>query len=260
MTMAEPSVSLERRRIVVTGAGRGIGRAIAEVLVSAGARVIVNDLDESLALDAAREIGAVTGLGADVSDPAQGPALLDRSAEALGGLDGLVNNAGIMEEIRGTRRQTVEDWQRVLDVNLRSVFLMSQAASTRLSGGGAIVSTASVAGLRAMPASNAYSVSKAGIVMMTQSMACDLARFGIRVNAVAPGVIEAPMARGMLDQVKFDMSAYERRTPMGRLGRPNEIGHAVLFLLSDLASYITGVTLPVDGGWTAFGGAGNASV
>lgn len=260
MMTNEGQFDLAGRRVLITGAARGIGRATAELLVASGAKVIVNDLQEEDASIAAQEIGAVAGFGADVSDEQQANQLLGRAEEALGGLDGLVNNAGQLEQAAGVKRQSLANWQRVMDVNLQSVFLLSKGAASVMPSGGAIVNIASVAGLRAMPAANAYSVSKAGVVMMTQTMACELVRYGLRVNVIAPGFVETKMVQDFEDQGKFDVSAFARRTPMGRLAKPEEIANAVVFLLSDQASYITGAVLPVDGGWTAFGGMGDAAL
>eukprot|EP00435_Cladocopium_sp_Y103_P077685 s1_g1424.t1 len=221
--------------------------------------VIVNDLQEADASNAAEEIGAVAGFGADVSDEKEADRLLSRTVDAMGGLDGLVNNAGKLERAAGTKRQSLSDWRRVMEVNLQSIFLLSKSAAAVMPPGGAIVNVASVAGLRAMPAANAYSVSKAGVVMMTQTMACELVRYGLRVNVVAPGFVETQMVQDYQQQGKFDLSAAASRTPMGRLAKPEEIANAILFLLSDLASYVTGAAVPVDGGWTAFGGIGDAA-
>lgn len=255
-----PDSGLAGQRVVVTGAARGIGNAIARVLTRAGARVVINDLSADALEDARQAIGAAGAVPGDVSDEAGAAAILDGAIEQLGGLDALVNNAGVSDPIARTTKQSVENWQKVIDVNLRGVFLMSREAARRMGQGGKIVNLASVAGLGAMSASNAYGVSKAGVVMMTRTMACDLARFGIRVNAVAPGIIAAPMAEGIFAETRTGMDAFVRRTPMGRLGQPEEIAHAIQFLLSDMSRYITGVTLPVDGGWSAFAGAGDASV
>ncbi|MEL6377765.1 MAG: SDR family NAD(P)-dependent oxidoreductase, partial [Pseudomonadota bacterium] len=182
-------LDLTDRKIAVTGAARGIGRSTAELLVAAGAKIVVNDLDETSASRTADEIGAVAGIGADVSKEKAAQTLINSAAEAMGGLDGLVNNAGILEDARGLKRQTVTDWQRVIDVNLKSVFMLSRGAAGLMPRGGAIVNVVSVAGLRAMPGANAYSVSKAGVAMMTQSMACELVKYGQRVNAIAPGFV-----------------------------------------------------------------------
>jgi len=253
------TIDLAGRRILVTGAAGGIGYVTAQILVSAGAKVVINDLSADKVRIAGEEVGSIGAIAADVSDEMSVKSLLNETADTLGGLDGIVNNAGTFEPLKGTKRQLLDDWRKVIDVNLQSVFLVSREAAQYLQSGSSIVNMASVAGLGGFAASNAYSVSKAGVVMMTKTLACDYARFGIRVNAVAPGVIEAPMAQEMFEEIAEGPDIYLRRTPMGRLGKQEEIGNAVLFLLSELASFITGVTLPVDGGWMAFGGAGEAS-
>ena len=255
-----PTLDLTGRRILVTGAAGGIGLETARILIAAGAKVVLNDIsDESLAA-ASKEVDAAGALTGNVADEESVKSLIKETLGILGGLDGVVNNAGVFEPIKGTKRQSLDDWRRVIDVNLQSVFLMSREAAHHMQPGSSFVNMASVAGLGGFGASNGYGVSKAGIIMMTKTMACDFARYGIRVNAVAPGVIQAPMAEAIFDKASMGSDIFTRRIPMGRLGKPGEIGNAVLFLLSDLASYITGVTLPVDGGWTAFGGAGDASV
>lgn len=145
----------------------------------------------------------------------------------------------------------------MIDVNLQGTFLMSRGAArimAKQSSGGSIVNISSITGLIGFRGSNAYGVSKAAVAMMTQTMATDLASRGIRVNAVAPGFVDTSMLTRLEYDVGIERSVFERRIPMGRIGQPDEIAAAVLFLASDLARYITGVVLPVDGGATAFGG------
>lgn len=253
-------IDLTGKCAIVTGGASGIGFAIASSLADAGACVAINDIDPIAANDAASRIGrgAFPATG-DVSDP-EG---VDRTIDAVlarSPIDILVNNAGISQSLVSISRLAPEEWQRVIDVNLRGTFLLSRAACREMRGRktGAIVNVASIAGLTGFSGSHAYGVSKAGIVMLTRTLACEMACHGIRVNAVAPGVVAAPMLDRMtrngagLDQVVA-------RVPLGRLGEPVEIATSVAFLCSDLATYITGVVLPVDGGWLAFGGAGNAS-
>ena len=179
----------------------------------------------------------------------------------MGALNILVNNAGVPEKLNSIRNQDPEDWQRVIDVNLRSVYLMSRAAAEVMipRGEGVIINIASIAGINAFSASHAYGVSKAAVVMLTKTLACELARHRIRVNAVAPGVIRSPMLDGMTEEGK-GISRILARVPLGRLGTAQEVGAAVAFLCSSAAAYITGAVLPVDGGWMAFGGYGDASV
>lgn len=252
--MAIP-IDLSGRTILVTGAAGGIGGACSRMLSEAGATVVKTDISSERPSDSAGE----RWFPADLRDEASVERLFEEASASVGRLDGIVNNAGVIERVAGTRRQSLVDWQHVMDVNLRGVYLIARTGSRHMRPGSAMVNMASIVGISGVPASNAYGVSKAGVIMMTKTLACDLARFGIRVNAVAPGVIEAPMSHELLEQGPLDQEMFRRRTPMGRLGKPEEVANAVTFLLSDLAAYITGITLAVDGGWTAFGGVGNAS-
>jgi NAD(P)-dependent dehydrogenase (short-subunit alcohol dehydrogenase family) len=174
----------------------------------------------------------------------------------MGSLDILVNNAGVLEPLAPTMDQKLDDWQRVIDVNLRSVYLMSRAFGRHVLGRfgqGAIVNITYIAGLEGFAASNAYGVSKAGVMHMTKTMAVEWARRGVRVNCVAPGFIDTPMAHALFDQ-SGQRDRLVRRIPMRRLGDGDEIANTVAFLVSEGASYITGATIPVDGGWVACGG------
>lgn len=251
-------IDLKGRTALVTGGAGGIGFGICEILAEAGARVAINDIDAAAAKAAAERLGrgsfAVPG---DVSDEGQAEA-------AIAGADGenldiLVNNAGISEMPRPIDEQDVSEWDRVISVNLRGSYLMSRAFARIMKPRhrGVIVNIASIGGLGGLPASHAYGVSKAGVVMLTQTLATELVRYGIRVNTVAPGAVDAPL----LDKITLDgkfMANVVDRIPMGRIGTPADIGAAVAFLASDLAQYITGTVLPVDGGWLSFAGAGPA--
>ena len=248
------------KTILITGAARGIGLATAKLMLSRGWQVAMLDRDvDELAIASEGLAGAVPFI-CDVSIAEQVEATIPAILQKFGQLDAVVNNAGVPAPVVGTRRQNADTWQRVMDVNLRGVFLVSQAASKILGRDGGIVNIASAAGICPQTASNDYGVSKAGVIMMTRTMACDLARYGIRVNAVAPGFIVAPMSQDMLDDMGAErIEVFRRRAPMGRFGTPEDIGNAVLFLLSDRSSFVTGAVLPVDGGWTAYGGAGPAA-
>jgi NAD(P)-dependent dehydrogenase (short-subunit alcohol dehydrogenase family) len=180
--------------------------------------------------------------------------MVERTTAELGRLDILVNNAGVVGP--GPSEELSEaEWDRVVNVDLKAVFLCSQAAArTMLSQGrGKIVSIASIAGWAGFPRRASYSASKAGVISLTQTLACEWAKRGVRVNAVGPGYTETEIIKQGAALGVLTVADIERRTPMGRLATPDEIARAVVFLASDEASYITGQTLFVDGGWTAYG-------
>ncbi len=249
---------LDGKTALVTGAAGGIGLAIARRLAADGARVAIADRDAARLQTAITELpNDAVALVADISSEAGVDAMIADAVARLGQLDILVNNAGIPEPIVRTVDQQLADWERVIDINLRGTYLACRAFGRHAlprRAGGAIVNIASVAGLCGIPSSNGYGVSKAGIAHLTRNLACEWAVKGVRVNCVAPGYIDAPMAHEMFANVHVDRSRIEQRLPMQRLGQADEIAAAVSFLVSNDASYITGVTLPVDGGWCAYGG------
>nr|WP_321440611.1 SDR family oxidoreductase [uncultured Hyphomonas sp.] len=254
------ATDLKGKSVLITGAGRGIGAGIAELFVAAGAHVALNDIKVPPAgFPAVSEGGDTLWVAGDVSKLESVEDIVDQ-VEAWRKIDVLVNCAGVAGELTALHNQSVDDWQNVIDVNLKGTYLMSQAVARYMKQrqSGVILNIASLAGLTGFPASNSYGVSKAAVVMLTKTLATELARYQIRVNAIAPGVIEAPML-GHMTGGKEGLSAVVRRVPLGRLGLPQDIANAAMFLASNAASYITGVTLPVDGGWLAFGGAGDAS-
>ena len=259
----EPKLNLAGKVALVSGASRGIGWAITQTLVNSGVRVVACDLDlDAENLKWASKHESYFPVLLDVTQEASCEAAIQMALQQWGRLDILVNNAGIFENLKSTHHQELHDWQSVMDVNLRGAFLMARAASRVMrvdSKGGVIVNIASVAGMSGFRASNAYGVSKAALIMLTKTLATDLASRGIRVNAVAPGFIHSPMTDTLEQDLKVPVGTFRRRIPMGYLGKVQDVANAVAFLASDLASYITGAVLPVDGGWQAFGGPGDAS-
>jgi len=247
---------------MITGAGDGIGWATAQVFAGNGYRVALVDINADAASEKAKELGeGHLAIAADVSREADVRAAFQALDRQFGRLDALVNNAGIGSPHLPTTQQNVENFERILHIHLTGTFLFSREAHGIMArqGSGAIVNISSIAGLSGLPRRNAYGAAKAGVVAMTKSMACEWAPDGIRVNAVAPGFVATALVRKLEADGFVDTPRLNRRIPMGRLARPDEIAQAIWFLSSPAASYITGTVLSVDGGWTAFGDSGDAS-
>ena len=248
--MAPDVLSLEGRVALVTGAGRGIGAATARALSAAGARVAVIERDGASGEATADEIGRAGGealaIPADVTDAAA----IERAVEAVvaewGRLDVLVNNAGIVRDAT-LGKVTDEDWAATLDVNLRGTMVCTRAALVpmRAAGRGRILSATSVVARMGNYGQTAYAASKAGIIGLTRAWARELGPLGITANAVAPGFIDTDMSRGVPEKA---LSALLARTAARRLGRPEEVASVYVFLASDLASFINGAVVGVDGG------------
>ncbi|MBM3907948.1 MAG: 3-oxoacyl-[acyl-carrier-protein] reductase [Gemmatimonadetes bacterium] len=239
-------IALTGKTALVTGAARGIGRSIAETLVACGARVAIADLDLAAAEKTAEEIGEARGFACDVSDPAAVTMLVQAVEDAFGSLDILVNNAGITKDNLMARMKD-EDWDAVMNVNLRSAFVATRAAQRGMMKRrwGRIINISSVVGIMGNKGQANYSASKAGLIGLTKSSAKELASRNILVNAIAPGFIQTAMTDKLPEEARAALTA---AIPMGRLGEPRDIANAVAFLASDLASYITGQVLVVDGG------------
>lgn len=249
---------LEGKVIIVTGGSSGIGRAAALRCGADGAAVVVADVNAGAGEATARDIehagGRACFLRTDVVDNAQVQALVATTVERYGKLDGAFNNAGIEGGFANTVKMSEEAFDRTIAVNLKGVWLCLKHQIEQFlaqGSGGAIVNTASVAGLVGTRGGIAYSASKHAVVGMTRCAALDFSKKRIRVNAVCPGIIHTPMLERMAADRGLGLEAYAAQEPVGRLGEPREIGDAVAWLLSDEASFVTGIALPVDGGWTA---------
>jgi len=239
-------ISLTGKVALVTGSTRGIGRAIAEMLVACGAKVAVVGRDLAVAERVAEEIGEARGFACDVSDPASITMLVQSVEEAFGSLDILVNNAGITKDNLMARMKD-EDWDAVLATNLRSAFVATRAAQRGMMKRrwGRIINITSVVGLVGNKGQANYAASKAGLIGFTKAAAKELSSRNILVNAVAPGYIQTDMTAKLGDEARAALSS---QIPLERLGDPKDIAGAVAFLASDLAAYITGQVLVVDGG------------
>lgn len=249
---------LDDKRLVITGAASGIGRATALLAATEGARVVAVDLADGVH-DTAREItrsgGEAVAVQADVSDEDAVKDFIGRCVAEFGGLDGVYANAGVSSGRRTIEELTVEDWQRTLAINTVGVFLAVKHAIPHLTaqGSGALLCTASVAGLRANAGGVDYSASKAGVISIVQTVAYQLYGSGVRINAICPGLIETGMTQGAFERAR-ERGTEERIgqiNPSRRAGQPIEIAQMACFLLSDRASYVNGQAVAVDGGLSA---------
>jgi len=249
-------MKLEGKVALVTGAGSGIGQAIAILFAKEGADIAVNDID---AISARATAARVERLGrraiivqADVADAGEVGAMVSKTIEELGGIHVLVNNAGIPAHGPMIEEQTTEKWDRVVAVILRGTYLCSRRAGQWMAShdGGKIVNIASVAGMISSPNLASYGAAKAGVINLTRSLAADWGKYKINVNAIAPGVIDTPLTRRTIAAWSTP-EQINQHIPLGRMGEAEDVAKAALFLVSDDAGYITGVTLPVDGGRVA---------
>lgn len=247
-------IDLSGKVALVTGASRGIGSAIATVLHQAGAKVAVNHPGlEPTAAEAQRLIdsletsqpGSSMAVAADVASPDEIERMMDAIVNAWGKIDILVNNAGILRD-RTVAKMSVREWDEVIAVNLSGVFHCSRLGLARMNDGGAIVNMASVSGLGGFFGQANYAAAKAGVIALTKTLARESARRKIRCNAIAPGVVETAMAATIPETARNEM---RKAIPWDRFGSAEEIAGVALFLCSDLASYVTGETIVVSGGW-----------
>lgn len=251
-------MELKNKVAIVTGARRGMGKSHALVLAKAGAKVVVSDISLEECQKVVDEIkkngGEAMAVKCDVTKKEEVEEMVKKAVEKWGKVDVLVNNAGICQ-FKPFSELTEEEWDRTLNINLKGYFLCAQAATKEMvkQKSGAIVNIASVdmgqVGV-GMPNLVHYGASKGGVVAMTESLAVELAPYNIRVNAIAPGVIETPMSEAAKEDPKL-LEQTLSRVPMKRMGKPEEVSNLVLFLASDVSSYITGSTVVIDGGWLA---------
>ncbi len=248
------AIDLSGKVALVTGASQGLGSATTRALHAAGATVVINffpdpdKVNEARAQVLAAELGERSlFVGADVRDPGAVDRMFEAVRASLGGIDIVVNNAAVLRD-RTIRNMTDEDWQAVIDTNLTGVFHMNRAAARHLRDDGRIVSMASIAATVGFFGQANYAAAKAGVAAMTRVLSRELARRRITVNAVAPGVVLTEMGKSIPEGVRESMLA---QIPLGRFGEPDEIANVILFLCSPLASYMTGQTLHVNGGWTS---------
>jgi 3-oxoacyl-[acyl-carrier protein] reductase len=249
-------MTLADRVAIVTGGGRGIGRAIALRLAEAGASIVVNDIGDAGPVEAV--VGEIKAMGrpalpvlADVSSPSEVDKLVAEATSAYGRIDILVNNAGIARD-QLLLRMTEEEWDQVLTVDLKSVFLCTRAVLKHMvkERWGRIISIASIVGIVGNPGQANYAAAKAGIIGFTRTVAKEVASRGITVNAIAPGFIDTEMTKRLKEEWKEEL---KKRIPLGRLGSPRDVAEAVAFLASEEAGYITGQVLVVDGGMAMSG-------
>jgi len=248
---------LDGKSIIVTGAASGIGRASAGLFARNGALVMAADVNEPGGREAVAEITAAGGhakfIRTDISREADVRALVDGTIAAYGRLDGAFNNAGIVNLCKLLHEITLEEFERCQAANLTGTFLCMkyEIQAMLATGGGAIVNTSSAAGLVAFSRSSEYGASKGGIIAMTRSAAQDYGTLGIRVNSIAPGAVLTPMVQKNIADNPGVEEFLKTAHPIGRFSQPIEQGHAAMWLLSDSASFVTGICMPVDGGFTS---------
>ncbi len=253
MVVSLSRFGLEGKVAIVTGAGQGIGKATALGVATLGANVVVADINARTGEATAAEVRALgrksLAIATDVCDSKQIAKLVEATMAEFGRIDILINNAAIVIPVSPMLAVRVEDWDRIMNANLKSLFLCCKAVAPVMikQNKGNIINLASMAGLRAVPGTAVYGISKAGVISFTQSLAAELSRYHIRVNAVAPGTVETPQHASVRGAADKDIGA-RFGIPLGRIGQPDDIAAAVIYLASDASDYVSGEVIQVKGG------------
>ncbi|MDQ0177057.1 SDR family NAD(P)-dependent oxidoreductase [Bacillus chungangensis] len=247
---------LDNKVAIVTGAGGGMGKAEALLFAKEGAKVVVTDVQEDKVKEVVAEIKALgsdaLGFYQDVTSEETWSQIVKKTVDVFGKIDILVNNAGVSGDETPMHEITLEKWSQIMDINLKGTFLGMKHVVPYMkeNGGGSIVNISSIAGLTGMSKGGPYTASKGGVRMISKGAAIEYAKDNIRVNSVHPGVIETPMTKALLENEQY-AQWFASITPIGRLGKAEDVAEGVLYLASDESSFVTGVELPIDGGFTA---------
>lgn len=252
---------LTGKRILVTGAASGIGFGAAKAFARFGAELLLSDLDRNALTDTWPDMPNDRLTALNVIDEAQCDAAVAQVVTVLGGIDGVLNSAGIADEVKPALEADLDVWQRCVDIHLRGSYCIARAAARVMvpQGSGSILLISSVNGVNGIPRRHAYGPAKAAIAQLARTLTCEWAAHHVRVNAIAPTYIATPLIERLVADGKLDLDRLERRTPMGRIGSVEDVASTAAYLLSDLSSYVSGVNLPVDGGWLAYGGPGDVA-
>jgi len=256
--MSETRISdkLAGKTAFITGAGSGMGRAMARRFAAEGARVAATDIDAGRATAIAEEIrgdgGAASAFTIDVADSGSVGAAVDAALAELGRIDILCSNAGILDDYATVLETSEEQWDRVLGINLKGMYLTSRALLPQMidNGGGVIVNTASIAGMVAGGGGAAYTAAKHGVIGLTRQLAFDFGSKGVRANAICPGAVETGMTHDLFEAGEADVMESVNSVPAGRYAQPEEIANLALFLAGDESDFIHGAAYVIDGGWT----------
>ncbi len=245
-------INLSDKTAIVTGGGQGLGAATCKILAQAGANVVINYFDDSEGINRKRAVQMTTELGdramaieADVRNTQKIEQLFEKAISHFGSVDIVINNAGVLRD-RTIKKMSQDQWQMVIDTNLTGVFNVCRQAAEKLADGGRIVNVSSISGVIGLFGQGNYAASKAGVIALTKVLSKELAKRNITVNAIAPGVVLTEMGQTIPEQVRLEML---KSIPLGRFGEPHEVAKVVLFLCSDLASYLTGQVIHINGGW-----------